>query len=264
MADNPIQNTHTQEAASDTLIWRDGQPYSSHYQDIYFATDALNPQQGLAETRYVFLQHNQLAERWRKLNTASFTIAETGFGTGLNFLCACQLWLSAAAQTVFDGTPARLHFISTEKHPLSLADMQRVHALWPDLAAESQALLAKYQVLPPGFHRLHLLNGSITLTLLIGDVLATLPQLNTKVDAWFLDGFAPAKNPDMWQAPLFTHMARLSNTNATFATFTSAGLVKRSLAAAGFTVHKATGYGRKREMLYGTLSNQASTNQVSI
>ncbi len=238
-----------------SLIWRDGQPYSSRYQDIYFATDALNPQQGLAETRYVFLQHNQLAERWRDLNTDSFTIAETGFGTGLNFLCACQLWLSIAPECLADRIPARLHFISTEKYPISLADMQRAHALWPDLAAESSALLAQYQNLPAGFHRLHLFDGSIVLTLLIGDALDTLPQLSAKVDAWFLDGFAPAKNPDMWQASLFAQMARLSNNGATFATFTSAGQVKRGLAAAGFMVTKTKGYGRKREMLFGTYVN---------
>ncbi|HEY0562408.1 MAG TPA: tRNA (5-methylaminomethyl-2-thiouridine)(34)-methyltransferase MnmD, partial [Methylophilus sp.] len=130
--------------------------------------------------------------------------------------------------------------------------------LWPDLGVESQALLEQYQALPAGLHRLHLFDGKITLSLLIGDVLDTLPQLNAKVDAWFLDGFAPAKNPDMWQAPLFAQMARLSNTSATFATFTSAGVVKRGLAAAGFNVCKASGYGRKREMLYGTFLNQAS------
>ncbi|HEY0561945.1 MAG TPA: hypothetical protein VGD04_01340, partial [Methylophilus sp.] len=130
MADNQTENTQTQDISNDAqLIWRDGQPYSSRYQDIYFATDALNPQQGIDETRYVFLQHNQLAERWQNLATDTFTIAETGFGTGLNFLCACHLWLRTAPKTLVNEKPSILHFISTEKHPLSLTDMQRAHAL---------------------------------------------------------------------------------------------------------------------------------------
>lgn len=222
------------------LEWRNNQPYSQQYDDVYFSTD-----DGLAETDYVFLQHNQLASRWQTLKDENFTIAETGFGTGLNFLCAWQQWRQHAPQA------AHLHFISTEKFPLSKADLAQALSPWPNLESLSKTLLAQYQNIREGFHRLSFDDGQVTLTLLIGDANETLPQLNTQVDAWFLDGFAPAKNPDMWQPALFQQMARLSHQATTFATFTSAGEVKRSLQAAGFKVDKAPGFGKKREMLFG-------------
>ena len=233
------------QQSSQTLEWRNGQPYSIRFEDVYFSTSADNPQQGLLETEYVFLKHNQLAERWQPLSEPTFTIAETGFGTGLNFLSACRLWLAIAPKS------ARLHFISTEKYPLTLAQMQQAHANWQDLSAISQAFLSQYTSLPDGVHRFTLFAGRIQLTLHIGDIQTTLPNLKTQVDAWFLDGFAPAKNPDMWQPALFAHMARLSRHQTTFATFTSAGAVRRGLLAHGFVVHKASGYGKKREMLHG-------------
>ncbi len=253
-----------QDKTSQTLDWRDGQPYSLRFQDVYFSTSADNPQQGLLETDYVFLKHNQLAQRWQHLSQPSFTIAETGFGTGLNFLCACQLWLSTAPST------ASLHFISSEKYPLTLAQMQQAHAIWSDLANVSQALLAQYSALSEGVHRFSLFSGRIVFTLHIGDIQSCLPEIQTPVDAWFLDGFAPAKNPEMWAPALFTHMARLSHNTTTFATFTSAGVVRRALIAHGFAVNKATGYGKKREMLYGhfssenTLKANPSPNTVAI
>lgn len=241
------------------IEWRDGEPYSTVYQDVYFSQDS-----GPDETRHVFLQHNQLRERWlamqqqpaqanADINTELalpspawyFTIAETGFGTGLNLLCAWQLWEETAPKH------ARLHFISTEKHPLSPGDMQQAWASWPEFSAYSAELLAQYQWLAPGMHRLSLANGRVVLTLLIGDVADTLPTLRASVDAWFLDGFAPSRNPEMWQAPLFAQMARLSHAATTFATFTSAGIVKRGLQEAGFVVRKVPGHGRKREMLTG-------------
>jgi tRNA 5-methylaminomethyl-2-thiouridine biosynthesis bifunctional protein len=233
------------QQSSQTLEWRNGQPYSTRFEDVYFSISADNPHQGLLETEYVFLKHNQLAERWQHLSETIFTIAETGFGTGLNFLCACRLWLAIAPKS------ARLLFISTEKYPLTFVQMQQAHANWQDLSAISQAFLSKYTSLPDGVHRFTLFAGRIQLTLHIGDIQTTLPHLKTKVDAWFLDGFAPAKNPDMWQTTLFAHMARLSHHKTTFATFTSAGVVRRALLAHGFVVHKAPGYGKKREMLHG-------------
>jgi tRNA 5-methylaminomethyl-2-thiouridine biosynthesis bifunctional protein len=241
---------------SDTLIWRDGQPYSTRYEDVYFSTNPDNPQQGIAETEYVFIRHNQLEARWQNLHHSTFTIAETGFGTGLNFLCACKLWLNTAPPN------SRLHFISTEKYPLTLAQMQKAHAIWADLTEISQALLVQYGPLSDGTHRFILFAGRITLTLHIGDIQSTLPNIQTPVDAWFLDGFAPAKNPDMWQPALFAQMARLSHADTTFATFTSAGLVRRHLLANGFTVYKAEGFGRKREMLYGQFSGQLLARQM--
>lgn len=233
------------QQSGQSLDWRNGQPYSTRFEDVYFSTSADNPQQGLLETEYVFLKHNQLPERWQHLSEPTFTIAETGFGTGLNFLSACKLWLKMTPES------ARLHFISTEKYPLTLAQMQQAHAIWQDLSVISQAFLSQYTSLPDGVHRFSLCSGRIQLTLHIGDIQTTIPNLRTQVDAWFLDGFAPAKNPDMWQPALFTHMARLSHNKTTFATFTSAGVVRRALLTHGFAVHKAPGYGKKREMLHG-------------
>lgn len=234
------------------LEWRNGQPYSNQYDDVYFSTD-----DGLAETEYVFLQHNQLEQRWHNLENNIFTIAETGFGTGLNFLCAWQLWQKHASKT------AQLHFVSTEKFPLSHADLKQALALWPTFKLLSDALLQQYENISNGFHRLVFDEGRVTLTLLIGDANQTLPQLKAKVDAWFLDGFAPAKNPEMWQTALFKQMAKLSHTQTTFATFTSAGEVKRGLQSADFEVQKAPGFGKKREMLFGRFVGKRSKFEAS-
>lgn len=213
---------------------------SLQYGDVYFSRSS-----GLDETRHVFLGHNQLPQRWRELEQNVFTIAETGFGTGLNFLCAWQLWMACAPPA------ARLHFVSVEKHPLAPDDLARALALWPELGRESAALLAQYGMLAPGWHRLVFEQGRVTLTLIVGDVQTSLPLLRARVDAWFLDGFAPAKNPEMWQPALYAEMARLSHAATTFATFTSAGIVRRGLQQAGFAVDKVAGHGRKRDMLCG-------------
>lgn len=232
------------------LSWSDdGQPFSTHFDDVYFSRES-----GLAETRHVFLQHNNLEQRWRDLVPgASFCIGETGFGTGLNFLCAWQLWDQLAP------ADAHLHFVSCEKYPLSRTDLQRALALWPELQPWADSLLTQYSDLAAGWQRFSLAEGRVTLTLLIGDVLATLPQLDAQVDAWFLDGFAPAKNPDMWQPALYAQLARLSAPGTTLATFTSVGEVRRGLQAAGFSMRKVKGYGRKREMICGQLHSVPTT-----
>lgn len=231
------------------LEWREnGQPVSSAFDDIYFSTAS-----GLEETRHVFLGENQLPERWASLSPgACFTIGETGFGTGLNFLAAWQLWRQCAPDN------ARLHFISVEKFPLHPRDLARALAMWPELAELSRELIAQYpSYLAPGVHRLRFPAG-VYLTLVIDEASRGFEQLqlddpdrDSLVDAWFLDGFAPSKNPDMWSEDLFQAMARLSAANATFATFTCAGIVKRGLKSAGFTLQKVPGFGRKREMLRG-------------
>ncbi len=227
------------------IEWRDGQPYASAFQDVYFSTD-----NGLLETDYVFLQGNELVNRWQSLNANTFTIAETGFGTGLNFLCAAKLWLETAPKE------ARLHFISVEKYPLSLVEITAALRLWPTLNALSEPFLAQYERLLNGATSIVLFDNRIQLSLLIADATEAyqsnyVEHTNLIVDAWFLDGFAPAKNPDMWQAALFKNMALLSNTSTTFATFTSAGAVRRALMNAGFVVIKQSGFGKKREMLRG-------------
>ena len=231
------------------LEWQNNQPYSSLYGDVYFSSDS-----GLAETQYVFLQHNHLEQRWNNLNADIFTIAETGFGTGLNFLCAWDLWNKVAPKN------ATLHFISTELHPVSLADLEKALSLWPELASLSKSLTEQYHDLFPGWHRFEFDQSRVVLTLLVGDVNRTLPELSAKVDAWFLDGFSPAKNPDMWLQPLFQNIAKLSKKDATFATFTSASVVRKGLESVGFVVNKTSGFGKKREMLSGCYPLAAQVN----
>ncbi len=260
--------------------WNQGQPYASAFQDVYFSSD-----NGLLETEYVFLEGNQLSARWQNLKANTFTIAETGFGTGLNFLCAAKLWLETAPQE------AVLHFTSLEKYPVNIADLTSALQLWPELQEFSKPFLAEYEnILPtellnkaltlnkePPINKelplnkiqdfnqrksVMLFDNRVQLTLLIGDATDCLKTINLEkfslqssrsaaVDAWFLDGFSPSKNPDMWQSALFEQMTKLSNRNTTFATFTSAGAVRRGLIAAGFAVNKKVGFGKKREMLLG-------------
>lgn len=241
------------------IEWHDNQPYSSEYGDVYFSSDS-----GLDETEYVFLKHNQLAERFASADAKAFTIVETGFGTGLNFLCTWKLWKKNAPKS------AHLHFVSIEKFPLSKEDLAKALKLWTSLAEFSNQLTEAYENIQTGWNRLIFNEGQITLTLIIADVNKALPAVKANVDAWFLDGFSPAKNPEMWQTNLFEQMARLSNSRTTFATFTSAGNVKRGLQAVGFNVLKATGFGKKREMLYGkfghdvTNTSQPTTNKAIV
>lgn len=231
---NPI--THAQ------LDWDEqGRPHSRVFDDVYFSD-----QSGLEETRYVFLEQNRLQERFAALPVGGrLVIGETGFGTGLNFLCAWQLFEQHAV------AGARLHFVSVEKYPLSHADLQRALALWPELQPFAEQLLQQYVAIHQGFQRLVLDNGRVTLTLLIGDVLEQLPQLDAQVDAWFLDGFAPAKNPEMWTAELFAELARLAAPGSTISTFTSTGWVRRLINAAGFKMKRTPGIGHKWEILRG-------------
>lgn len=224
----------------DILEWRDGQPFSVQFDDVYFSRAS-----GIAETRHVFLEQNRLRERWQDYSRPVFTIAETGFGTGLNFLCAWQCWRETAPPH------ARLHFVSTEKFPLSQEELRRALSLWPELESFSSALLQQYRRITPGWQRLEFEGGHVVLTLLVGDARETLPQLQAQVDAWFLDGFSPAKNPEMWQQEVFDQLARLAAPGCTLATFTSAGFVRRGLTHAGFAMEKVTGFGSKRDMLRG-------------
>ena len=224
------------------LDWDDqGRPRSRVFDDVYFSD-----QSGLDETRYVFLEQNHLQQRFAALPEGGrLVIGETGFGTGLNFLCAWQLFDQHAAPG------ARLHFVSVEKYPLSHADLQRALGLWPELKPWADQLLAQYVAIHQGFQRLVLDAGRVTLTLLIGDALEQLPQLDAQVDAWFLDGFAPAKNPDMWTAELFAELARLAAPGSTISTFTSTGWVRRLLNGAGFKMKRTPGIGHKWEILRG-------------
>lgn len=224
-----------------------GTPVAEAFDDIYFSN-----QSGLEETRYVFIYGNSLEARWNKHSHDTFIIAETGFGTGLNFLAT---WQEYERQSQNHSLP-KLHFISTEKFPVPASQLKQALQSWPELAPFSESLIGHYPQFTPGCHRLLFANGQVTLDLWLGDALESLYQLSAPleglVDAWFLDGFAPSKNDAMWQPILFEQMARLSKTGCTVATFTAAGLVKRGLIENGFTVTKRKGFGRKREMITAT------------
>lgn len=228
-----------------------GTPISAQFDDVYF-----NSENGLAESEYVFLQGNDLAERWQQVcdkPSSEFVIAETGFGTGLNFLLCYLLH-----HKLFSNKPNhRLHFISFEKYPLNPKDLQTSLACWPQLQQPLSLLLEQYPSALKGCHRLSFNQGKITLDLYLGDINTQIPTLFTPdiglVDAWFLDGFAPSKNTSMWNDDVFAHMQRLSKAQATVATFSCARLVKDGLINAGFRLNKRKGFGKKREMLCATL-----------
>lgn len=238
-----------------------GVPVAENFDDVYFSN-----QSGLEESRYVFLKNNQLPERWLAPDNSEsanrlqkpFVIAETGFGSGLNFLAVWAMY-QHTRQTLIQQNKActlpQLHFISVEKFPMSAREIATANEPWPELKPLVDQLVRHYPALYPGCHRLTLDDGHMTLDLWFGDVDDILPDLhvpkNGLVDAWFLDGFAPDKNPQMWQPKLYQHMVRLSKLNSTFATFTAAGQVRRDMKSAGLTVEKRKGFGRKREMLAG-------------
>ncbi|MGB0712791.1 MAG: bifunctional tRNA (5-methylaminomethyl-2-thiouridine)(34)-methyltransferase MnmD/FAD-dependent 5-carboxymethylaminomethyl-2-thiouridine(34) oxidoreductase MnmC [Gammaproteobacteria bacterium] len=239
------------------LQWEAGEPVSEVFGDIYFSRG-----DGLAESRYVFLGQNGLPARW--CGRDHFTIAETGFGTGLNFLATWRAWRETAGQRP---PHALLRFISLERFPLSADDLSTALQRWPELADEASALVSAYPPLLPGFHRVRLEPG-VELLLVFGDAHEGLAELDPGasglVDAWYFDGFDPGKNPEMWDEALFRDAARLSRAGASFATFTVAGRVRRALQAAGFAPEKVPGHGRKRQMLRGDLVEQGPSGQEGI
>lgn len=223
-----------------TLDWRDGTPWSADYGDTYHARDG-----GPGQARHVFLAGNRLPGAWRKRER--YVILETGFGAGLNFLTTWTAWRDDPQAC------GQLHYLAAEKHPFSAADLAVLHAGWPEFAALSSVLREQWPLAVPGFHRLRFAGGRLILTLLFGDALATLGQVNAQVDAFYLDGFAPDRNPALWSVPVFKQLARLAAPHATLATWCVAGPVRRALQDTGFSLEKAPGFGAKREMLRGTL-----------
>lgn len=223
-------------------------PFSVHYDDVYFSAA-----DGLAEKRYVFLGGNHLPAAWQ--NRDDFVIAEAGFGTGLSFLAAAQSFLATT------GDHQRLHFISFEAHPLSNHEICAALNPWANELGDLIDDLAKVLPRPiPGMHRVFFRNR-IILTLVYGDINATLPFLDLSVDAWFLDGFNPAKNPDMWSDAVFSALGNLSVRGATAATYSAARVVKDGLARAGFTVTRQQGFGYKSDMVVGT-KNEVGRNPL--
>lgn len=227
------------------LIWKDGKtPEATAFGDIYFS-----PEDGVAETSHVFLGGIGAPDVWADKDL--FVIGETGFGTGLNFLVAWDLF----ERTARPG--ARLHFVSVEGFPLEREDLARALEAFPEFVDKAGELVSVYPPRQSGFHRLVLAGGRVTLTLLYGEISDVLPSADFKADAWFLDGFAPSRNEAMWSGTVFDAVARLSTPGARLATFTVAGFVRRGLEAAGFEVSKREGFGRKRDCLTGCLKRPA-------
>lgn len=227
--------------------WRDGALRSRAFGDVYFSVA-----DGLGETRHVFLDGIGGPETWA--GRARFRLGELGFGTGLNFLALWESWRRTAP------ADARLHVISVEGYPLGVDGLAKAHAAFPELADLAWALRAAWPRRVPGLHRLRLDGGRVCLTLLFGPVLPMLRHTEGRVDAWFLDGFAPKRNPEMWSDEVFAEVARLSAPGARLATFTAAGTVRRGLTAQGFTMEKRPGFADKRESLVGRYEGVAANS----
>jgi tRNA 5-methylaminomethyl-2-thiouridine biosynthesis bifunctional protein len=258
-----------------TIEWRDNAPFCTEFDDVYYRSKQPFSEHGLKETDYLFIQQNQLPSRWQNLDNLpsenkTFTIGETGFGTGLNFLTASDLWLKTAPNDW------RLKFISTEIRPISADDLQAIHASWSVFSELSKELLEKYPILTPGVHLIELAQGRIQLMLMLGEanqMLSSIAQSpdadlamyqKTPIDAWFLDGFTPAKNPELWTDDIFNSIASLSAENTTFATFTCASAVRKGLNNVGFNSEKVSGFGDKRESLRGQFEGRELSKPHSV
>lgn len=215
------------------------QLHNRQFDDIYHHSNAV------AESRYVFHDGNELLKQWQNNSQqTNFVIGETGFGSGLNFLTTRQLWHSTCHK------PGHLHFISTEQWLLTPAQLQRAYRDFPDLHSDLNSIQTVFKQRRAGFHHFQI-DHDITLSLLLGDATSCFQQLNACVDAWYLDGFSPSKNPAMWSLDLLTEIARLSKPGSTFATFTAASQVRKNLQSVGFEVNKTPGFQGKRERLIG-------------
>lgn len=238
-----LQPARLARSAGGTLV-------SADYDDIYHSASG-----GLAQCRHVFLGGNRLPERWQSRD--AFTVIETGFGIGLNFLATWAAWRDDPARC------ARLHFVSVEKHPFPRDDLRAIHRAWPELDTLSRELLEAWPPLVPGFHRLNLDGGRVGLTLLFGDALHLLAQLRAQADAFFLDGFAPSKNPDLWSRAVFRQIGRLAADGATAATWSVAATVRDGMRDAGFSCDKQPGFADKREMLIARRERASSSRSAS-
>lgn len=226
--DQPVPNQQAD------IEWRDGRvPVSTRFDDPYFSLE-----NGLDETRHVFLQGSDLPARFKD----GFHIAELGFGTGLNFLAACQCWSEA-------GAPGHLRYTSFEAFPMSADEMSKALSAFPDLSGPVAALVKGWTASASTLQ----ITDCISLELIVGDARDTLPEWRGQADAWFLDGFSPAKNPELWEPALMREVARHTAPRGTAATYTAAGFVRRGLEDAGFAVTRTAGYGRKRHMTRAVL-----------
>lgn len=220
-------------------------PYSDTFNDHYYSR-----MNGLQETHHVFIEGNQLISRWQQLSdNQSFCIMETGFGSGLNFIASWQLW-----NQYNPGKNNLLHFISFEAYPMTELQLKQSLKHWEaELPGYPDRLLEKYPPLSAGIHDLFFEEDNVRLTLVLGDIREQLPEIESAeqglADAWFLDGFAPSRNPEMWQPDLYQQMLRLSKPDVTVATYSVAGVVRNGLKDAGFIIERRPGFATKREML---------------
>jgi tRNA 5-methylaminomethyl-2-thiouridine biosynthesis bifunctional protein len=233
------------------LVWTEaGEPRSGRYGDVYFSAE-----DGLSETRAVFLTGCGLPEAWS--GRRDFTVAELGFGTGLNIAALIDLWRRHRPEG------GRLHVFSIEGYPLSVEEARRALAAWPEIAETTAALLDLWPAGTPGFHRIDLPDWGVTFDLAVGEAEWALTQWTGQADAWFLDGFAPSTNPAMWSEAIMDGIAARSAPGARVATFTVAGVVRRGLASRGFTVEKRPGHGRKRERLEAWRADSPSPRKAA-
>nr|WP_244506488.1 tRNA (5-methylaminomethyl-2-thiouridine)(34)-methyltransferase MnmD [Pararhizobium polonicum] len=212
-------------------------PYSQEFGDHFYCRE-----DGRLECGHVFLQGNGLPQRWQ--HAANFRIGELGFGTGLNF---CETWRQWKETRVGD---AELHFVSFERFPMRADDIGRALSRWPEIEAERLALCAQWPQQPGG--RIDLdFPGGMRLTVVCGIAFEEIARFDSLFDAWYLDGFAPRRNPDMWSQELMRLVCEKTVDGGTFATYAAAGFVRRNLQDAGFSVQRNPGFGSKREMLCG-------------
>ena len=245
------------EVSPADIEWRKGIPFSLEFDDFYFSIA-----NALQESQYVFLDQNNLTCRWQALEECerNFNIAELGFGAGLNFLSCCKLWLQTAP------SHSTLNYYSVESRPLRLSDLTKILKLWPSLASLSSSLIDQYPSGIKGFHNIELFNGRIRLCLMLGDAQQMLTELGDSdlkglylhskepINAWFLDGFSPSKNPDIWTTHLFQTIAFLSSSTTTLSTYSAATEVAKNLSNVGFNVEHIKGFGKKRQMIRATFS----------
>jgi tRNA 5-methylaminomethyl-2-thiouridine biosynthesis bifunctional protein len=247
------ENTPWQAASTAKVEWLgDDTPSALNYSDFYYSSE-----DGLAESRHVFLASSDLQARWQTHNRDNFVVGETGFGTGLNFLLTWQSWRALPLPR------PRLHYTAAEKYPMTHGDLSRALAAWPALQLFANLLLDAYPPPIKGQHRLLFDEGQVTLDLHFEDAGAAFSDLaergNCLIDAWYLDGFTPSRNPDLWRPDLLKSVAQLTQPGGTVATFTAASQVRRDLQAAGFAMEKFPGFGKKRESLRGHLARVAKS-----
>lgn len=239
---HPLPDIHCSPLTEALPLWeKEGLLSSPLYRDSYFSRSG-----AMAESRHIFLQQNRLPHRW--LDKITFHVCETGFGTGLNFLLCAEFWRRFAPRD------SVLQYTSIEKHPIPRGHLEAIHRAWPSLGLFSCRLLETYPPSLPGRHSLVFPDWRIRLELIFDDALMLESYLEKNVDAWFLDGFAPEANPEMWSEALFQAMGRWTAGQGTFATFTAAGFVRRALMDQGFSVERIPGFSGKREMLRGSAS----------